>query len=129
MGSGRDESGLDGGHVVPDMDEVVGDYSKADPSFHPAKSFIAGSLQPMPTFENTDTAFAPRAPVLKLLEPTLLLLLFSLPAGSSVGGDGNVFHSHLLGGRFVGGGKESGIGCHRPRRAAKLLAMVLQRGN
>ena len=32
------------GHVVGDVDEVVGNHSKSDPSLHPAKAFIAGAL-------------------------------------------------------------------------------------
>ena len=32
------------GHVVGDVDEVVGNHSKTDPSLHPAKAFITGAL-------------------------------------------------------------------------------------
>src|ERR1039457_2386990 len=40
----RRESRLDFlacGHVVADVDEIVGNHAEADPSFHPAKSFVS----------------------------------------------------------------------------------------
>jgi len=60
--------------------------------------------------------------------PLLLLCLASL-AGRAGGADGDSFHAHLLRCRFVGRGEESRIGRERIRRVAKLLNVLLDRGN
>jgi hypothetical protein len=33
-----------GGQMVTDVDEVIGNHSKSDPSFHSAKPFVSRSL-------------------------------------------------------------------------------------
>src|SRR5258708_16437507 len=66
--------------VCADMDDVVGDDAESDPAPDAVRPFVERSAQPMPTFENTDAAFTPGAPFLKLLEPTLLLPLLACGA-------------------------------------------------
>ena len=82
----------------------------------------------MPALENADTAFAPRAPFLEVFEPALLLILFPLLAGTSIGGYGNAFYSQLLGSHLIAGREKPRIGRKRLRRNSKLLYVLLQRG-
>src|SRR5262249_25783989 len=65
------------GQVGTDVDYIVSDHPQPDPASDAIRSFIERSSQPMPAFENTDAAFTACAPFLKLLEPTLLLPLFT----------------------------------------------------
>jgi len=75
------------GQVSTDMDEIVGDNSESYPTTDAGWSFVERPPQPVPAFENTDATFTARAPLLKLLEPTLLLALL---AGGTFGvGAGN----------------------------------------
>jgi len=59
--------------VLSDVDEVVGDHSKADPASHAIETAVSAARQTMTAFHGTDPAFASRAPRLTFLEPSPLL--------------------------------------------------------
>src|ERR1041384_7064725 len=83
--------------VCTDMNDVVGDYAESDPATDAVRSFVERSSQSMPAFENTDAAFTARAPFLKFLEPTLLLLLLTGGALGVMARNRYPLHPHLLG--------------------------------
>ena len=65
------------GQVSTNMDEIVGDNSESYPTTDAGWSFVERPPQPVPAFENTDATFTARAPLLKLLEPTMRLALLA----------------------------------------------------
>src|SRR5215469_3622541 len=85
------------GQVSTDMDEIVGDNSESYPTTDAGWSFVERPPQPVPAFENTDATFTARAPLLKLLEPTLLLALLAGGTFGVVAGNGDPADPHLLG--------------------------------
>src|SRR5260370_5921784 len=80
----------------------------------------------MSAFENTDATFTACTPFLKLLEPTLLLSLFSGGALGVMAGNRYPADPHLFGLGFVSGGKESGICRHSLGSVSELFDMLLQ---
>ena len=114
------------GQVGTNMNDVVGDDPKPDPAPDAVDTFIERSPQPMPAFENADSAFAAGAPFLKLLEPSLLLPLFAGRALGVMARNRYLLDAHLLGLGFVSGGKESGVRRDLLRRVSELFHMLLQ---
>src|SRR5260370_19324379 len=80
----------------------------------------------MSAFENTDATFTACTPFLKLLEPTLLLSLFSGGALGVIAGNRYPADPHLFGLGFVSGGKKSWICRHALCSVSELFHMLLQ---
>ena len=68
------------GQTAPDLDNVVRDYSKANPSLHTCKASIPATIQSMTTLQHADAAFASGPPTLPGSEPTHSLQFSSLAA-------------------------------------------------
>src|SRR5271168_2038500 len=107
-----ESAGILSGQVIADVNEVVSDNPEPNPALHTVRSLVSAALQPVPAFENADSSFASRAPLLKLLEPPLLLSLLARRTLGGVAGNRNSPHSHLLRLGFIGGGEKSRIGGH-----------------
>ena len=52
------------GQVGADVYHIVGDHSESNETLYAVESFVSGSLQPVPAFQNTDAALASGAPFL-----------------------------------------------------------------
>src|ERR1700686_2058556 len=72
-----------GGQVKPDVDHVICDDAQTHPTFDAWNALVAGPIQPMSPLANADAAFEAGAPLLRLLEPALLLFLLAFPAFGS----------------------------------------------
>src|SRR5450631_1321825 len=106
--------------MIADVNDVVGDYAESNPALDAVPPFVAGTLQPMPAFENADTSLTSSAPFLRFLEPALLLPLLTRRALGGMAGNRDTLHAHLFGLGFIGRREETGIGSHQIRRLTKL---------
>src|SRR5688572_23173214 len=85
----------------PDVDQVVGQHSHANPSLHSFHPAIQASAQSMPPLQDTDPALTSGAPSLRFLEPPALLLVLALLAGGVAIRHRYPLHAHLLDCSFV----------------------------
>src|ERR1019366_5340452 len=112
-----------------DVDEVIGDDAETYPSRHARLTFVSGSGQSVPPFEQTDSALAAGSPLLAFFKPALLLVL---SAGGALCGpvrNGNTFHAHFLSFGFVLRRVESGVASDQIGRAAHEHLMSFDGGN
>src|SRR5437868_11671593 len=73
-------------HRAADVEEIVGDHAEPDPALHSGIALVAAAVEPVPSFDHADAAFASGAPFLAAAEPALLLLAFALGAfGGAIG--------------------------------------------
>ena len=82
----------------------------------------------MASFEDADSAFAARPPLLSFAEPSLLLMPTPFYALGGVIGNGNSLHSHITEFGFAMGGVESSIASHHRRYAAQAMLVDLDSG-
>ena len=59
------------------IDEVVGNHPKSDPTLHADVAPISAAVKTMPPLGDADAPLAAGAPLLAVAEPTLLLLAFA----------------------------------------------------
>src|SRR5579859_6260851 len=98
--------------------QVVGDHSQPDPTFHSLRAAITTTREPMSSLEGADPPFASCAPALR-------------PSGgrqASAPGQRHMAHSSCPGRCFVGRRTEAGIGGGQVRRSAEDLLVSLQTG-
>src|SRR5438093_5528888 len=112
-----------------DIDQILRNHPKSDPSFHPMAPFVPTSEQTMPSLEHTYPSLRSHAPLLRPPKP-------SLPLVRDPGRRPRVFvrYRHLLDTRFfcsrlILRAVESGIGRNQLRRAIKDLFVFLDRGH
>ena len=84
VGCGRQSA--PGREVNTDVDDIVRDDSKTDPPLYALGALVKGSVQPMTPFQDANAALTAGAPLLRVLEPTLLLFqLAFLTLGRTAG--------------------------------------------
>ncbi len=110
--------------VNPTVDQVISHAPQTHPTFNALGSLVAGPIQPVPPFENADAVFTAGAPLLRLLEPTLLLFLLAFFTFGGATGNGHSVHTHFFGCGFVGGGEESRVGSHQVRNTTKQFLVL-----
>src|SRR6266436_5580278 len=87
--------------AAADLDDVVRDDSKADPSLHTFQASIAAAVQPMTTFQHADAALASGPPTLPGAEPTRSLQFSPLAAFGAPTRQRDSRHSHSLDGFLI----------------------------
>src|SRR6184192_403923 len=112
------------GQVKPYVDHVIGHDPQTHPTFDACNAPIERAIQPMSPFENADAAFAAGAPLLRLLEPALLLFLLAFLTFGGATGNGHSLHAQCFGCGFVGGGEESRVGSRELRNPTQQLLVL-----
>jgi hypothetical protein len=67
-------------HRSADVDDVVGDYTEADPALHADEALVTAPVETVSAFDHADAPLAIGTPLLAVAEPALLLLAFSFSA-------------------------------------------------
>ena len=71
---------------MANIDDVVGDDAKPDPTLHSGIALIAAAAEPMSPLDDADASLASGPPFLAVAEPALLLFAFALRAlGGAIG--------------------------------------------
>ena len=83
--------------------EIIRDHAHSDPSLHSVIAFVEAGSKSMSALENTDAALTAGPPFLSLLEPPLLLFLFTVGASRVAARDANPFDTFLMRRGFVFG--------------------------
>jgi len=73
-------------HCAADVDEIIGDHTEPDPTFHSIVTFVPAAIETVPPLGHTDAPLASGSPFLAGAEPSLLLLASTLdPLGRPIG--------------------------------------------
>ena len=71
---------------MANIDDVVGDDPKPDPTLHSGIALIAAAAEPVSPLDDADASLASGPPFLAVAEPALLLFAFALRAlGGAIG--------------------------------------------
>jgi hypothetical protein len=74
------------GESATNIDEIVGDHAKPNPTLHPVVTFVPAAIEAMSTLGHADAPLASGSPFLTVAEPALFLLAFALSAfGGAIG--------------------------------------------
>src|ERR1022692_4445266 len=68
------------GEYSPDVDEIIGDHSEADPAFHTTITLVSTAVESVATLQHADSPFTAGPPFLPVAKPGFLL--FPLPFGA-----------------------------------------------
>jgi hypothetical protein len=82
--------------TAPDLDNVVREHPKANPSLHTFKASVPASIQSMTTLQYADATFASSPPALPGSEPTRSLQFSPLAAFAVAIRHCDANHSHGL---------------------------------
>src|ERR1700751_2469928 len=84
--------------AATDLDDVVRDHPKANPSPHACKASVPAAIQSMTTLQHANAAFASGPPALPSPEPTRFLKFSPLAAFAVTIRHRHSRHSHFLDG-------------------------------
>src|SRR5712692_6544114 len=87
--------------IAADLDDVVRDHSKANPSPHTCKASVPAAIQSMTTLQHADAAFASGPPALPGSEPTRSLQFSPLAAFGAPTRHRDARYSHSLDGLLI----------------------------
>src|SRR5260370_30676939 len=87
--------------AVTDLDDVVRDHPKANPSLHAFKASVPAAIQSVAPLQHADAAFASGPPALPGSEPTRSLQFSSLATFTVALRHRDSPHSHFLYGLLI----------------------------
>src|SRR5207245_711716 len=79
-----------------DVDKIVGDDAKTDPSVHSDEALVAATDEAVPSLDHADASLASGAPFLAVAEPALSLLALAFRAFGRAIGNANALDTLRL---------------------------------
>ena len=89
------------GEAAADLDDLVGDNAKADPSLHTFETSIAAAIQSVAPLQHANATFASGPPALSGSKPTRFLQFSPLAAFAVATRHRDSRHSHSLDGLLI----------------------------